>query len=253
MTLTEFSLEFDLLYNNITSNLSPGLNEYEKSVFLTKAQEEVVKNHFSIKSNVKQEGFNNSIKRDTDFSTLLKTISLNNGIIQDPNPINTISDRIKRFTFESDYLYIINEICEIQKLDNNGEVIDKLTTAVVPLHYLEYARLVNGPYSEPNLYTTWRLISDEILTNTTTFDLVIRYGWSFKNYIIRYVKKPRPIILINLNEIDSNLTINNINTASECELNTILHTEILNRAVELAKITFLGNSPDIVNINQRNE
>jgi len=37
MTTGEFSNEFDLLYNNIMSNSAPGLNEYEKSVFLTKA------------------------------------------------------------------------------------------------------------------------------------------------------------------------------------------------------------------------
>ncbi len=33
----EFSSEFDVLYNNITSNQAPGLDDYEKSVFLTKA------------------------------------------------------------------------------------------------------------------------------------------------------------------------------------------------------------------------
>ena len=36
MTITEFSTEFDILYNNISSNMAPGLNEYEKSVFLYK-------------------------------------------------------------------------------------------------------------------------------------------------------------------------------------------------------------------------
>ena len=41
-TCEEWSLEFDLLYQNITSNQAPGLNEYEKSVFLTRAQEAVV-------------------------------------------------------------------------------------------------------------------------------------------------------------------------------------------------------------------
>ena len=44
MTTEEFSNEFDVLYNNISSNQSPGLNEYEKSVFLTKAQNEILKN-----------------------------------------------------------------------------------------------------------------------------------------------------------------------------------------------------------------
>jgi hypothetical protein len=42
MLLNELSVEFDLLYNNISSNQAPGLTEYEKSVFLTEAQEAVI-------------------------------------------------------------------------------------------------------------------------------------------------------------------------------------------------------------------
>lgn len=42
MTTEEFDREFDLLYNNIMSNTAPSIDWYEKSVFLTKAQEEVV-------------------------------------------------------------------------------------------------------------------------------------------------------------------------------------------------------------------
>ena len=37
MTVEEMDNMFDVLYNNITSNQAPGLNAYEKSVFLTKA------------------------------------------------------------------------------------------------------------------------------------------------------------------------------------------------------------------------
>ena len=44
MTTQEFSDQFDVLYNNVTSNQAAGLNEYEKSLFLTKGQYEVVKN-----------------------------------------------------------------------------------------------------------------------------------------------------------------------------------------------------------------
>ena len=42
MTTQEMSNEFDILWNNIMSNQAPGLDEYEKSVFLTQAQEEIV-------------------------------------------------------------------------------------------------------------------------------------------------------------------------------------------------------------------
>lgn len=38
----EWENGFDLLYQNITSNQAPGLNAYEKSVFLTEAEFAVV-------------------------------------------------------------------------------------------------------------------------------------------------------------------------------------------------------------------
>lgn len=251
MTVSEFSIEFDTLYSNITSNLSPGLTEYEKSFFLTKAQEEIVKNHFSMKSNAKGEGLNNSIKRDTDFSTLFKTVSISNGITEILNPTNTLNTRVRRFTIKEDYLFIINEFCEIVKRDSAGNVLDTKLTTVLPLHFSEFARLNSGPYKEPNLHETWRIISDVVTVNESTFDLYVRYNWTLINYIIRYIKKPNPIILEDLST--QNLTIDGKDAVSSCELNPILHSEVLNRAVELAKIAYLGNVNDVISINQRNE
>lgn len=68
---------FDVLYNNVTSNQAPGLNAYEKSVFLTKGQNEILKNYFNPKSkgNITQDGFDGSAKRQVDFSTLIHTWS----------------------------------------------------------------------------------------------------------------------------------------------------------------------------------
>ena len=37
MTKEEMSNEFDILYNQVNSNQAPGVDEFEKSVFLTKA------------------------------------------------------------------------------------------------------------------------------------------------------------------------------------------------------------------------
>ena len=78
MTNSEFSNEFDVLYQNITSNQAPGLDEYEKSVFLSKAQDEIVKSYFDPKTNKPQEGFDGSEKinqeehcyQKKDFSVL---------------------------------------------------------------------------------------------------------------------------------------------------------------------------------------
>ena len=54
MTAKEFSDQFDVGYNNITSNQAPGLSEYDKSVFLTKAQDELLKDYFNPESNPKR-------------------------------------------------------------------------------------------------------------------------------------------------------------------------------------------------------
>ena len=74
MTTQEFSNEFDVLYNN-AGNQAPGLDEYEKSVFLTKAQNEIIKNYFIPESNKIQKGFDDNQKRQIDFSNLMKTQS----------------------------------------------------------------------------------------------------------------------------------------------------------------------------------
>lgn len=63
MNTTEFSNEFDVLYNNITSNQAPGLDEYEKSVFLTRAQDDILKAYFKVTGNKDGAGFDGSEKR----------------------------------------------------------------------------------------------------------------------------------------------------------------------------------------------
>ncbi len=49
-------------------------------------------------------------------------------------------------------------------------------------------------------------------------------------YLVRYIRKPRPIILEDLGE----LSIQGVSTPSECELNPLAHFDILLKAVEMA-------------------
>ena len=43
----EFREIFNLKYNNINSGVSPGLNDYEISLYLTEAQKEIIENFYS--------------------------------------------------------------------------------------------------------------------------------------------------------------------------------------------------------------
>ena len=84
MKLSEFSDSFDTLLNSYSTKAEFGdqssryditLDEYEKSVFLTQAQDIIVKSYFDAHTNSQSQGFDDSERRQTDFSSLIKVES----------------------------------------------------------------------------------------------------------------------------------------------------------------------------------
>lgn len=244
MTIPEFSDQFDVLFNNITSNQAPGLNEYEKSLFLTKAEKEIVKNHFSAnsKGNSLGEGFDDSAKRQADFSVLMKTATCTAATIS-----GKIDDRSVGYTYPSDVFIVINESVKV------GNIIKQ----VVPLRYDEYLRLMSKPYKRPLKYQVWRLINSGSMngsTATKTVEIIAGPNDSISSYSIRYIRTPKPIIVGNLD----GLTIDGQSAVSTvCEIDPILHEDILQRAVELAKAAWVTtgneNIEAVVQTGQRSE
>lgn len=251
MTNSEFSNEFDILYNNIMSNQAPGLNEYEKSVFLTKAQDEIVKAYFS--PNKAMEGFDGSEKRQIDFSMITKykrytsTATVDKDKVHSPtkNTINTFDPRASYVNLPSDVLMIINETLDVKR------GADNVTLTVVPLSYTEYNRLMSKPFKRPLKYQAWRLLIN--LTDTDNSinkaELIAGNGDSITSYTIRYIKRPQAIILTGLEGV----TLDGKMTEQKCELDPILHHEILQRAVELAKAAYTGDLQSQVSLGQASQ
>lgn len=231
MDTSEFSWKFDTLYNNITSNQAPGLNEAEKSVFLTKAQDEVIKNYYTpnSKGNTTGQGFDDSAKRQADFSTLMKTSRCTAS-----SATTKIDRRSSIYTFPSDVYIMVNET--IVTSDNRD-------LQVIPLRYDEYTRLMSKPFKRPLKNQAWRLLNSGSVNNssaTKVAEIITNIGDSIDSYTVRYIKHPKPIILANLD----GLTIEGYSTTTECEVDPILHEDILQRAVELAKIAWTSTGQD---------
>lgn len=244
MTNTEFSLEFDILFNNVMSGAAPGINDYEKSVFLTKGQEEIVKNYLNPLGNKYQEGVDGSIKRFTDFSSLIKTEEVTTPLTS----IASIDRRAITYPLPIDLFVTLNEVLES----------DSKAYQIIPISYLEYSRLMSRPYKEPLKGQAWKLTTEgsSQMHSTIIPNSTITSG----KYIVRYIKKPSPIILRDLSEVeteeglpDGYLSINGLRTIQECELNPEIHREILDRAVELAKVSYTDNASPLTQINTRNE
>lgn len=244
MTTQEFSNEFDVLYNNIMSNQAPGLDEYEKSVFLTKAQLEILKNYFNPKGNKYGQGFDENAKRQIDFSTLI-TVAKPSQYTPTENYVK-FDDRSQLYKMPQDILLMLNET-GINTVDEVKRLI-----SIIPMNYEEYARLMSKPWKQPLKNQGWRLFQS---TSGVDFisEVIIKYGSTLTDYKIRYVKRPKPIILANLADEYSNVSIEGINTITECELDPILHPEILQRAVELAKSAYTGDLKSSVELGQRSE
>lgn len=238
MSIGEFSNQFDILYNNIMSNAAPGINEYEKSVLLTKAQDEIVKNYFNPKGNKYQEGFDDSAKRQIDFSGL---ISVKEGTLLDGQAGFDL--RAKIYKIPEDVFLIINETL----------TTDTGVKQVIPISFDEYSRLMSKPYKEPLKYQAWRLITEGSGSGDIIVELIPHSGETVSKYTIKYVRRPKPIVLVDLASEYGDVSINGVSTISECELNPLIHEEILQRAVELAKITYTGDANGLLQVGQRSE
>lgn len=269
MTAAEFSNQFDILYNGITSNQAAGLNEYEKSVFLTKAQNELVKNYFDSSStgNTVKKGFDESAIRQMDFSSLIRTAKGGSLGADKVSTLTKIDPRSTMYTMPDDVFVIVNESLALRKKGSattTGNGVDGIRQ-VVPVTYQEYMRLMSKPFKEPLKWQAWRLISNmtdsshacEIVT--TSHDSSV---YDTPEYLIRYVKKPKPIILVDLSSsfgedlsIDGHTASQEDDTEKElyktaedsatisnpCELDSSTHEAILQRAVELAKVAWEGD------------
>jgi hypothetical protein len=252
MTTAEFSAEFDTLYNNIKSLSAPGLDEYEKSVFLTKAQEEIVKNYFNPTSNKLQQGFDGSEKRQVDFAELIKVSDVTSDV-PTPGTYISIDGRAKIFFLPLDIFMVINESVTLRDDLNNAEFL----AVVIPINYREYDRLMSRPYKQPLKHQCWRMMQANATSPSANgqkivAEIISRTNTTVLNYKVRYVKKPQPIILDNLTA--SGLSINGSTAISQCELNPLVHREILDRAVELAMLSYKdGSLQAAVQLNQRNE
>lgn len=241
---------FDVLYNNITSNQAPGLNAYEKSIFLTKAQDEILKNYFNPKSkgNNVQEGFDGSVKRQVDFSMLTKVATITQSdsgdALFDPRTNS------KSISLPDRMMYAINEMVFVGRKTSSSAIPIPVTLQVIPIKFDEYSRLMCKPYKRPLKYQAWRLINNATKNKA---DIIIGPGDTFTSYVIRYIERPTPIVVSDLD----GLTIEDKTGTTECMLDPILHEEILQRAVELAKVAWTNTGQDnlqaVLQAGQRSE
>lgn len=244
MSIEELNNEFDIHYNSIAGQSSPNLDLYEKSIFFTKAQLELVKDYYDPQSNRKQKGFEASEKRRTDLKELIKNYK--SLIYFSDN--NAIDSNSKFFNIPNDVFIITNE----KGIIKDTGCFEGKSLNIKPMTQDEYNIQIDNPFKRPNEKVAWRLDFSKI-NNNKVVEIVTPYKIE---YNLRYIKYPKPIILGDLDILfpSENLSIDGQTSPSTCELDIEIHKEIVDRAVELALRDYKPSGLESkIQIDQRNE
>ena len=225
MTTEEFSNEFDTLLNSYSDNPPFTLDEYEKSVFLTNAQEEIVTGMYNGKN-----PFRDSFERTEEIrrylSDLIKTYTTTDKKVG----YTGLSKSSVFFELPDDLWFITYEAVNLK--DDGLGCMSGEDIFVIPITQDEYHRIRKNPFRGTNERRALRLdLSGKVV------EIVSKYN--VESYLVRYLSRPVPIILTDLTD---NLSINGISVKTECELNPVIHRAILERAVKLAIMSRVPNT-----------
>lgn len=229
MTLEEFSNQFDTLVSSYRRFKdfdkremldSIEFDEYEKSVWLTKSQEELVISLYNGKN-----PFGDSFESTEELRRYLSPLVRETNPMLDPitnsddMPLG-IGSSSTFFTLPDDLWFITYE--DVTTIDEPCKGENRLD--VYPVTQDEYLKVRKNPFRGANGRRALRLdLADGVIEIVCKYPVV--------RYYIRYIRKPNPIVL---EDLPNGLTIENKGKESECELHEALHQKILERAVRMA-------------------
>lgn len=221
MTNKEFSDGFSTLLNSfgITPNIT--LDEYEKSTFLTNAQEQLIINIYSGRNVIYGKSFEQTEEIRRYLSNLVETYETSTKVT---GKLGLSKDSVF-FEIPQDTWFITYEVVFLK--DSRLGCLDGIEASVVPLPQDDLYRAKDNPFRGPSKDRVLRLDMKSDLA-----ELISKYN--VDKYLMRYISQPTPIILVDLPD---GLSINGVSTESECELNPVVHRAILERAVQLAIIS----------------
>ncbi len=204
MTTAEFSSELDVIYENINKGGAPGLDEYEKSVILTHAQEMFVK---TITAETSADRFPSLI--DVTTSTTPTTNGFDASSYVFDGPVN--------------WLKILNE-----SMTDGTDIY-----TVMAISHQEFQQKRTKAYRYPGRRKAWRLPLDE--GGDQSVEIYPRSGVTPTEYKVRFVRRPLPIILTDLSALTPPETIDGLTAVTESEIDVSMHRDILKIAATLAE------------------
>lgn len=235
MTIEDFSNTFDILYNNLMSNRAPEVNDYEKSMLLTLAQEDLVKELYN-------KAFEGSEQARRALDALIVTASV------EPDG-STRSGGFTRttFTLPKGLWYIVRETATVS---DEGACLYGKDMPVRPERQDDLSRDLGNPFRGPSSFRALRLDAGG---DRKSRGVELYSGCALGKYNVTYLRRPRPILIADFtDDAYDSIHIRGVSTfkdamdgydpselgAEPCELSETVQQDIIVRAATYAKAAF---------------
>ena len=241
MNREEFSNGFSTMLNSYATAALHGdeasraeivLDEWEKSFFLTKAQDKVVLSFYG-GNNTRGESFETSEEMRRYLAPLVCESSPMEGeyTLEEEGTENEkkVYKTKSKFTLPKDLWFIIYETMDGSSIEGDGCDAYYSNIEVYPVTHDEYNKIKNNPFRGPSEKRALRL-------DLGDHKVEIICKKPVRGYSIRYIRKPKPILL---EDFPNDLALGGVTKSVEpvCELHEALHQTILDEAVKLAYVS----------------
>ena len=228
MTAAQMKYEFEVGYDRITNFEAPGYTNKEISVFLTKAQEELVLDLYRNANHYKEE-----FKKSLNMLKAVQTATGAGILAGTEYPSSYVVN------LSSDVLAVHNERVDLQTTASHFYASKAISdVAVKPVDDDYYHANKKNPFKQPSIDLVWRL--DSSTTGFKRHVYVVEAYTVPVNIYIHYYKKPSPIIIMDADYVAGDGSIDGVNWSAytaaslDCTLDPLVHRQIVDRAVKLA-------------------
>jgi len=228
MTAEEMQYNFELKLHTISSMDKP-FESYDINQFLNKAQDDLVEERYSARDGDRREAFEKDEKVRAELAELIQNTAISSFDSLD-SALHTNGAFVD---IPNDFLYSLKEECRVYYNNCNNETAYN-DTRVKPVAHDEYNMNINNAYKAPYNELVWRLDYNSTTGDMKRHELITDGTYTITSYKLRYLRRPTRI---------------NILDGSDCELNSSLHEEIIDRAIQFAGSTL----PQPENVQQKTE
>lgn len=214
MISQEMQYNFELKFGQ-QNKLDKVFTSHDIDIFLNAAQDDLVEGFYSSRINPLSRYFEMDERARAMMALLIESTVIPSGSFTTSDP--ALHPDAVFVTLPADFLYALEEQCSISYSDCNSVTTTK-QSKVLPITHDEYTINIDNVYKKPWRDLIWRMDFGDT-DGKKKHELIYGEDITINLYRLRYLRTPSAI---------------NIVAGTDCELNPILHEELVDRAVAAA-------------------